>query len=271
MESLRYSIFDPTGNITALVESVIEVDRQPAVAAELMERHAEIEQVGFVRYPAEGAVQLSLRMAGGEFCGNASMSAAALYLLRRGNQSEAGVTLRVSGARKPLEARLRRETEDRFSAGLRMPGALAIEDVTLTDGALTAPLPLVRMEGIAHLIVEPGSAFFALLNAPERAERAVRRWASELKVEALGLMFLEAEGMDERLTPLVFVPVSDTLFWENSCASGSAAVGMYLARKTGAIVAMTLREPGGSLRVESNSKTGETWLYGKTRLIGSFH
>ena len=46
--SLRYSIWDPTGNITALVESAVAVGEQPAAAAALMERHPTVEQVGFV-------------------------------------------------------------------------------------------------------------------------------------------------------------------------------------------------------------------------------
>ncbi|MBO5556880.1 MAG: hypothetical protein J5927_06815, partial [Oscillospiraceae bacterium] len=76
-DSLQYTILDPTGNITALVESPVAVARQSAVAADLMARHPTVEQVGFVRFaPAAGekdAVQAALRMAGGEFCGNASM------------------------------------------------------------------------------------------------------------------------------------------------------------------------------------------------------
>ena len=33
---LHYCLFDPTGNITALVESAVEVPDQPAVAAGIM-------------------------------------------------------------------------------------------------------------------------------------------------------------------------------------------------------------------------------------------
>ena len=39
MNPVRYSILDPTGNITALVESPVEPERQPELAAELMRRH----------------------------------------------------------------------------------------------------------------------------------------------------------------------------------------------------------------------------------------
>ena len=49
----------------------------------------------------------------------------------------------------------------------------------------------------------------------------------------------------------MYIPGSDTLYWEHSCASGSAAVGAYLAAKRGAPVDLSLREPGGVLRVKA--------------------
>ena len=68
-----------------------------------------------------------------------------------------------------------------------------------------------------------------------------------------------------RLTPLVYVPGSGTSFWENSCASGSTATGMYLADRTGERQEICLREPGGCLKVTSDPGSGETWLYGTVR------
>ena len=265
---LRYCIFDPTGNITALVESEVPEAGQPAVAAALMRRRPEVEQVGFVRLAADGGAGPALRMAGGEFCGNASMSAAALSLLRSGRKTPAALTLRVSGASRPVETRLDRTAEDCFSAAVRMPRVREIGELELSFGELRGKLPLVRMEGIEHLIVSPDSAFFALLADRGAAEQAAREWAGALSAKALGLMFLEPAPPQPRLTPLVYVPVGGTLFWERSCASGSAAAGAYLASRTGARVKLALREPGGSLRVESEAD-GETWLCGQTRLIES--
>ena len=87
---LRYCILDPTGNITALAESPVAHGDQPAAAEAIMRRHPEVEQVGFVRFGADAAGGLAgeLRMAGGEFCGNASMSAAALFLMRNKEKAE---------------------------------------------------------------------------------------------------------------------------------------------------------------------------------------
>ena len=271
---IQYSIFDPTGNITALVESEVETGLQPSVAAEIMKRRPEVEQVGFVRF-APGGEGPSLRMAGGEFCGNAAMSAAALYLLRRQGREDAPspldkeetVCLRVSGAARPVEVRLWAEAPDCFRAGVHMPPALGIDDREFTYGALSGELPVVRMEGICHIVVEPDSVFWGLLSDRTAAERAVRDWCAALSADGLGLMFLDGNTPQRHLTPLVYVPGSGTVFWESSCASGSTAVGMYLAAKTGVPVDLSLQEPGGILRVESDPKRGETWLYGRTRLV----
>ena len=53
------------------------------------------------------------------------------------------------------------------------------------------------------------------------------------------------------LRPMVYVPAADTMFWESSCASGSAAIGAYLTGKTGEQVDLFLKEPGGTLRVNA--------------------
>ena len=110
---VRYSIWDPSGNITALVESPVPVERQSAVAAELMARHPAVEQLGFVSWQAEDGTDAVLRMAGGEFCGNASMSAAALLQSRLESAAPSGAwitrSLRVSGAKQPVAVRLCRE------------------------------------------------------------------------------------------------------------------------------------------------------------------
>lgn len=270
-ESLSYCIFDPTGNITALVTSVVAVAEQPSVAARIMQCHPEVEQVGFVRLASDvPGVQAELRMAGGEFCGNATMSAAALYLLRGGQEAPEGssVTLRlkVSGAAQPVEVLLTQTALDACDAGICMPSALGIDEVSLTHEGLSAAVPVVRMEGISHAVIEQGSPYFSLLDDRGSAERAVRGWCSQLGVDGLGLMFLAGE----RLTPLVYVPDGDTVFWENSCASGSAATGMYLSFRAAAPASLVFHEPGGILRVESDSAEGQTWLYGSARLAAEY-
>ena len=319
-EQLRYCILDPTGNITALVESSVGEKDQPAVAALIMQQHPSVEQVGFVQY--HGEYPVCLRMAGGEFCGNASMSAAALFLFRHSPYSGAAVSsspevsgsavsalktsaltvsvpeasapivpnpvvsgtkaftlgssgsecqsvlLRVSGTPDPVNVCLKRLSEDRFEGCVTMPPALNIEKHPFTFQALSGMLPLVLMEGISHLIIEPDSVFFSLKDKRPEAEAAIRTWCHALGAKGLGLMFLDRRRSVPALIPLVYIPGGDTVFWENSCASGTSAAGMYLAQKTGFPLSLSLQEPGGILRVESDPvPDGETCLYGQVQLI----
>ena len=289
-KGLSCCILDPTGNITALVEGDVPVSRQPETAARIMRLRPETEQVGFVRmrgadHAEESAqdtegqnetlnsgIQVRLRMAGGEFCGNASMSAAALYRYRTGGAYPAGsdtwasVSLAVSGAAEPVEVRLREipAAGPAWSARVKMPKASGIEPFE--------DMTLVRMQGISHMIIEEGSRFFHLKNDKSAAEAAVREWCGRLSADGLGLMFLAREEAAQRwkMTPLVFVPGSGTVFWENSCASGTAAAGMCFSARSGKREELALQEPGGELQVFSDPATGETWLSGTVRLTEEF-
>ncbi len=275
-QDLEYRVFDPTGNITALVETQVDPADQPAAASWIMAQNPEVEQVGFVTFAAAGAgapvadVPVSLRMAGGEFCGNATMCSAALYMIVNDMPGEANVKVRVSGTKEPLDVRLVRRDTVSFDASVTMPPAVGIDELKLSDGMLPGNdvlrLPVVRMEGIAHVIIEPDSGFFGLKDDSALAETLLRGWCGVLGAECLGMMFLD-EGKGVRaLTPLVYVPGADTMFWENSCASGSAAAGMYLAAKEGEPVDVTFSEPAGSLRVTSDPDIGRTVLYGSLTL-----
>ncbi len=279
----RYCIMDPTGNVTALVISPVRGVFLQERAADIMARHPEVEQVGAVQFPRpwmevplfnridDGYKQVNayLYMAAGEFCGNASLCAAALCALRTGRRitGPVSVLLSVSGAEDPVEVILERENDVSFRGKIHMPPALAIEEKAFDHGGISAPLPVVRMEGISHAIIEPDSPFSKLRERPEEAEAAVRAFCGELGADGLGLIFLG----DKSLTPLVYVPGSGTVFWEHSCASGTAAAGMYLAAKTGRKADLTFEEPGGTLRVTSTPVRRNTWLYGRTRLVAAYY
>ena len=288
MDRIQYCIFDPTGNITALVETAVDIADQPAVASWIMGLEPDVEQVGFITYErnsADGSVPISLRMAGGEFCGNATMCAAALCAMHRGLQSGT-VPVKVSGASAPFTVSLEQQAPFSYSAAVIMPPAVRIGMVNLqpsgmagADGAIEdsgaekinamLSLPIVEMEGISHIIIEPDSGFLGIKEDPELAEALLRQWCGVLGADCLGMMFLGDGTAFRPLTPLVYVPGADTMFWENSCASGSAAAGMYLAEKSGSPVDVTFDEPAGRLRVESDPAAGRTVLHGSLTLLGS--
>ena len=236
---LAYRVFDPTGNITLLVETPVPAETRAAVASRLMALEPAAEQAGFLAPDAETDVALS--MAGGEFCGNATMSAA--FCAAEAAGQEAGTFfVRVSGADTPVRAQVARQPDGTARVAVDMPPPEAIGQ-RLLPGVGT--VPVVRFPGITHVILtEP-------MPRP-LAERQARVWCAALGADALGLMFLDQRR--GALTPLVYVPAVDTLCWEHSCASGTTAVGAYLAAEQGNSVALELRQPGGSLMLEADGE-----------------
>lgn len=252
---------DPTGNVTILVETPVPAAEQCAVAAKLMELEPTAEQVGFLESRPDADV--ALRMAGGEFCANAAMSAAVLAGMDAAavacacceRIADSFLTVSVSGA-EPIvvELEARAGGDDVWQGTVRLPRPLAVETVRFADGQTC---PVVTFDGIVHVILECAMP-------REDAEALARRRCAELHADALGLMFLDRA--EQRLTPLVYVPLADTMFWENSCGSGTAAVGAYLAKEQGTTVRVPLRQPGGTPEITA-SPDGALRLRGSVRFV----
>ena len=277
---IDYAVMDPTGNITILVETPVPEASQPFAAARLMELEPAAEQVGFLSSGRDGA-ELSLRMAGGEFCGNASMSAAVYGEIRKNGDkgSAREILLNVSGAAEPVKVRVEAltgsGTDDgpQFQGTVEMPRPFRIRRAELFLEGEEAEIPAVEFEGITHLIIREDADDAAGLDRAARirqdAEHLAPLWCKALGAEALGLMFLnEAEGT---MKPLVYVPAAGTLVWENSCASGTTASGAFLAeQQSGADLQrsfqISLKQPGGSLGIRAE-KNGELFLSGTVRLL----
>ena len=61
---------------------------------------------------------------------------------------------------------------------------------------------------------------------------------------------------DGSLAPLVYGPGAGTLCWEHSCASGSSAVGAWLACEAGESLNLRLRQSGGQLGISAVVEDG---------------
>ncbi len=248
---LTYSLFDPTGNRTILVETPVPEAEQPEIAAKLMALEPETEQVGFYQ-KADGIL---LRMAGGEFCGNATMSAAVLHAEQAGT-GQLETVISVSGAENPVPAKVEKQPEGHWIGTVEMPQPKALSEILLPG---VGAVPVVEFDGIAHVILEQP------LPRP-LAEKSAPEWCEKLHADALGLLFLDRRT--GRLTPLVYVPAAKTLCWENSCASGTTAVGYYLAKQQGEPLTVRLQQPGGILAVEADP-AGSLQLTGAVRRLDS--
>ena len=258
MTVLHYYIADPTKNITALVETPVPPASRPFAAARIMEAEPSCEQVGFLSFGKAG--ERCLTMAGGEFCGNAAMSAAALACREEGLAvGQTGtVALTVSGAPEAVSVHVTAQPDGSFLTSVRMPPVERIGTVELPLKGRLASLPAVYLPGIVHIMITRDE-----LDAGT-AEEVAREWCRQLGAPCLGLMLFDRER--PALRPLVCVPGADTLVWESSCASGTAALGAFLADESQKETALRVAEPGGTLFVQA-APYGEAVLTGQVMIV----
>ena len=243
MKEYRYVTLDPTGNLTCLVLDRVSPAEETAVTRELLKQ---CEQVAYLEPPVHPGAVAGIRLMGGEFCGNAAMAAAAWLLRDELEQDEAKtLLLEVSGAADPVPCTVRR-TPDGYEGTVEIPGVPEIRTETFCGISFAA----VRMEGIIHLICE-GRTF-----ETEEAETLLRQAAGQLPDEAAGL--LQWDRKKQQMVPLVFVRGSGSMVWEHGCGSGSAAIGVLEALRSGEETAtVSVRQPGGTIRVTVSVKNGE--------------
>ena len=239
---MNYSIFDPTGNITAIITSDTDASERTSEADKVMALEPSVEQVGFF-LPGHDGFDAGLFMAGGEFCGNASMSAAALYAINKGAVpgEKSSVVLRVSGTPDPVIVELECTGTNAFKGRVSMPEALDITEAEIPDEP-DMKVPVVLMPGIVHAIVPESFGI-------GKAEKVLPIMCAKLNADAMGMMLID-EAMT-RITPVVYVPSAGTLVRENSCASGTAAVGAYIAADSAQHTRKSFSEPGGTLTAEA--------------------
>ena len=166
---------------------------------------------------------------------------------------EADVTVRVWGTETPVKARVRRDGK-KWSGTVSLPLPDSIGCELLSCGGKEYSLPLVRMPGIGHIIVEGGAEF--------DIEAAAALWCAQLGLPALGIMEIGGDG--RTLTPLVYVREIESLYHESSCASGTCAAAAYLSG-LGRSESFSFTEPGGVL--EAGVKDGIISLSGTVRFL----
>ena len=125
-------------------------------------------------------------------------------------------------------------------------------------------MPVVFYSSIAHVIIDDnGYNDIDYKFIKNNSETFVRDWCDFLEVPAIGLMHYNSK--DFILTPLVYVKSVDTLFWENACASGTAAIGewYYSKNEKSEIMNLTIRQPSGAVLETFADKSGRVYLKGK--------
>ena len=241
----------PTENMTLLIETSVPGEDRLTVAERLIAYGSVYaEQAGYIEEATDPRAEKRLQMMAGEFCGNASLSLAAVLAERKGLAlgEEREIFLEVSGADCPVSCRMKKEEKGYFGK-VEMPLPKELETKTFRLDGQEYTLTAVVFEGITHVIV-PAAVWGE--DDGKRLERAAREWADDLP-EAFGLLLFDEAKMT--LRPLVSIQ-NVSLIWERGCGSGTSAIGAYLAKGEGHSLSVTLHEPGGEMGAEVTYENG---------------
>lgn len=242
---LNFVKASPCRNTTVFITEELPRAKYPAVARLALDSdYLAAEQVGFITAPHFAKAVRRLEMAGGEFCGNATLSLAA-WAVREGlADGREPVWVECSGAEQPVCCEVRRLDEEHFRVREELFLQAELQELDLRAGFKKYPGVLVREPGISHFL------YFAdcseqeqlmLLDALETRERA----------EACGVIACECITAESyRIRPLVGVPAAGSRVFEQACGSGSMALGLWLARSESR-TCVTVLQPGGSIFVET--------------------
>ena len=235
---ISYKLFDPAGNITAIVDDTERKLDRAEEAGRILKAEPSCEQVGFLSLPQKWE-DVCLEMAGGEFCGNAVFAAATHFAEEKGlftdeaaSEESEPKTVRVTVSGSEVLDVSVSKTPEGFECSYRFPDMLGREEI---DG-----IKVFHFDGISHAVLwDP--------LPKSEAEALVKTLCIKTGKEAFGLMFIEAQTLE--IKPLVFVRDPETLYWENSCASGSAAVALALADYWVTPFDAKLWFPGGTIQI----------------------
>ncbi|MEG2172822.1 MAG: hypothetical protein RRY29_06135 [Desulfovibrionaceae bacterium] len=230
MPTLSFFKCSPGGNPTLLLPAAgLSPCQQEYVANTLLNPlHLYAEQVGFIDLHTP-----SLRMAGGEFCVNATRSLGALLALHgllrpRPNATDGMLygTACISGLDSPirLEVQPPQQPEQRClqsAALVPLPNSVCCQP-------LEPGINLVVLPGIAHILIDASQH---PLSAQWQADAARLRQRFALEHhDAVGCIWWEKQGEAVRMRPIVWVRALHSACYESSCGSGAMACALLLHR-----------------------------------------
>ncbi len=183
---------------------------------ELQDKHPEIEQIGFLTYK-DGIPRLE--MAGGEFCGNATRSFAAL--LAEQTPEERSFDFFVSGFPNAIRAEVGKLAEGKYFVKALLRGFEYKIERKIYLGQFVS---IVNLGGITHVLLDESKFSFN----EETCKSDMKRIKEVLGVDndAVGVIWMSKSKGKASIKPVVWVKAVDTCYYETSCGSGSIAVGL---------------------------------------------
>ncbi|MBD5626163.1 MAG: hypothetical protein HDQ90_01450 [Desulfovibrio sp.] len=247
MPALTFSKWSCGGNTTLFLHDAGASPREQAAWARAV---LDPEVLGAEQAGSVSLAGRSLRMAGGEFCVNASRAFGALLALCAAPKGgEWRGEIRVSGWEGPVALSVSgAEPRWEVSARLELPAATRPERHA---GGIVVHLP-----GISHLLLPLDEATGAP-DLPARA-RSTLSAAGLLGEAAAGVIWWQPTPEGARMVPVVHVRDAGTLMAEQACGSGALALALALAESRG-LAHCRLRQPSGSVlevRLEAPTPAG---------------
>ena len=237
----------PTENMTLLIETPVAREKQLAVAERLIAYGSVYaEQAGYIEEAENPAAEKRLQMMAGEFCGNASRAAAAYALSCEGkDQGVYGVS--CSGCDEILPVKVNHTGGQDYEAFIEMPYPDDVSGILVDVGGVPARFFRVDLPGITHFV-----HFVETFEGLDKDVywQALKDYVDGEDFPAYGLILCNTKTQE--MIPAVYVSRTDTLYWENSCGSGSAAVAAALACTTRKRVAAYMKQPGGTIAIAAS-------------------
>jgi diaminopimelate epimerase len=266
---LNFIKANPTENMTIFILDPLPRSSYSDVANKLMNYNSLCaEQVGFFEKSTITGSCARLHMMGGEFCGNASRAFAAFmvqkkYATFQREGDEHTVPFEVSGNDGILTAKVKELTEHTFDVKIKLPLHKSAKTFETHYNGVHFSGQLVDFEGISHAVLFTGND-----TADEGLLLHIVKELSPLKSGAFGVMFYDKEK--NFMTPLVYVEDTQSVVWERSCGTGTAALGIAMSLTDQGSINMVVGQPGGSLEILTTWKDGhieELYLKGEVGIV----
>ncbi len=222
MNTIPFVKLWPGGNTTAIVKETVARARHAEVAQEIMKEDKEVEQVGYIEEPNDKNAAFRLQMMGGEFCVNATRSAAFLWAKEH---QLSDVTMEVSGSDTLLNVQISEDT-----TVVSLPGAFYLQSQLERD------YTVIDLAGIRHIILEGNFDEAQALGLIEKYKE---------NYEAVGVIYIEKTPEYVKIDPLIWVRETASFVRETGCGSGSIATAIALHQLTSSQVKFSILQPSG--------------------------
>lgn len=253
MQEIEFIKFNPTENMTVLVKTKHLMEEYHQIASKLMAYDSlYAEQVGFIEESKNAGADSSLQMAGGEFCGNACMSLAALVASERAllHGCSTTILLEASGTKDLVRCDVTNEM-GLYRCSMTMPiPAMIKKQMWVVDGEVL-PVTMIHYQEAVHAVLETGQVDPSLRRSAEALARMIK---SSYEGSLVGVLLYGHET--DELAPLIHVPDVNSMMWERGCGSGTGSLGAYLAWQQKRSISLQVKQPGGKMHVTAEWDEG---------------